>query len=457
MKKRFPSISLFREGRLVAQTFAKRKSVLTGCHWRADLTDPQRTRSRNVLLDRRFSRYRLVLPEGTTATFRKGTSRMTLDEMVLWGQAKRTRKGYIVPIDESISAEFSIGSATYRLSYDKFIQHAASPEPAITGSVPFKYRFPGFSGPDIVFTGIILLVIAAQLLALNGLVRYPVPDIITLKTLPRRISRLILEPAPPPEKTRTSTAPTAEKAVEEKVLDEVPEPVTDKPVDLPKEIPGGKEAVRKKVSRVGVLGVLTGRGTAGRAVENSSLSALQLGSVLEKSLDEVLSEISGITVVPAGEEEGFADGTDTGAGLLDIESVIDSENIRGPVKVSKLGVISGSGTGKSIAGKSGELKPEERKERSTRAISRVVAAHTGAIRYAYNRELRKNPALRGKIVLRFTISPGGEVTDCSVEETAMKWQPLEDTLVKMVLKWKFPAIPEGTVTVRYPFVFFQSM
>ncbi len=457
MKKRFPSISLFREGRLVAQTFAKRKSVFTGCDWRADLTDPQGTRSRNVLLERRFSRYRLVLPEGTTATFRKGTSRMTLDEMVLWGQAKRTRKGYIVPIDESMSAEFSIESAKYRLSYEVCVQHAVSTEHAITGSVPFRYRFPGFSGPDIVFTGIILLVMAAQLLALYGMARYPVPEIITLKDLPRRISRLILEPASVPEKVRTAAAPAAEKAIEEKVPDEVPEPVIDKPVTFAKELPVGREAVRKKVSRVGVLGVLTGRGTAGRAIESSGLSALQLGSVLEKSLDEVLSEVSGITVAQADEGDGFADGTGTGAGLLDLESVIDSEGIGGPVKVSKLGVTSGSGTGKSIESKSGELKPEERKERSTRAISRVVAAHTGAIRYAYNRELRKNPALRGKIVLRFTISPGGEVTECSVEETAMKWQPLEDTLVKMVLKWKFPAIPEGTVTVRYPFVFFQSM
>ena len=103
------------------------------------------------------------------------------------------------------------------------------------------------------------------------------------------------------------------------------------------------------------------------------------------------------------------------------------------------------------------IAPEQREERSTRAIARVVAAHTGAIRYAYNRELRKKPSLRGKIVLNFTISPEGDVTQCHVEESAMNWPPLEDSLVRIVRTWTFPQIPEGDVTVSYPLVFFPSM
>ena len=103
------------------------------------------------------------------------------------------------------------------------------------------------------------------------------------------------------------------------------------------------------------------------------------------------------------------------------------------------------------------IGPEHREERSSRAIARIVAAHTGAIRYAYNRELRKNPSLQGKIILTFTISPEGQVTECRVKESEMNWPPLEESLVKMFKTWKFQEIPEGDVTVTYPLVFFPSL
>jgi TonB family protein len=103
------------------------------------------------------------------------------------------------------------------------------------------------------------------------------------------------------------------------------------------------------------------------------------------------------------------------------------------------------------------IGPEHREERSNKAISRIVAAHTGAIRYAYNRELRKNPSLQGKIVLGLKISPEGQVTECRIEESSMNWPPLEEALVEIIKTWRFLEIPEGDVTVSYPLVFFPSM
>ena len=103
------------------------------------------------------------------------------------------------------------------------------------------------------------------------------------------------------------------------------------------------------------------------------------------------------------------------------------------------------------------VPPEQREERSTRAIARIVEAHRGSIVYAYTRELRKKTSLRGKVLLTFTISPGGKVTECRIEESSMNWPPLEESLVKMVKTWRFPEIPEGDVTVNYPLVFFPRM
>lgn len=186
------------------------------------------------------------------------------------------------------------------------------------------------------------------------------------------------------------------------------------------------------------------------------MTALQLNEEMVRDLDKVLSEVSGITVpgIGAGGGSGTGNQEGTGSGLITIDGKIEGEGVGNRTAVAKIG---GGTSGAAPAEKTETIHPEAREERSSRVISRVVASHTGAIRYAYNRELRKNPALRGKIVLTFSISPGGDVTECSVQESEMKWPPLEESLVRMVLNWKFPKIPEGTVTVSYPLVFFPSM
>jgi TonB family protein len=129
----------------------------------------------------------------------------------------------------------------------------------------------------------------------------------------------------------------------------------------------------------------------------------------------------------------------------------------GPAQLPAISDGTGEVTGSGAGEEEKYIPQEQRKERSRNAISRIVAAHTGAIRYAYNRELRKNPSLQGKIILTFTISPEGQVTECRVKESEMNWPPLEQSLVKIFKTWKFPEIPEGDVTVSYPLVFFPSM
>ena len=457
MKKKSPAVSLYRDGHLVAEASARDKSIYTGSDWKADLTDPASPERKQVLVRKKGSGYRLFLPVGCSAAFKKGISSLTLEEMILWKFVKVKNGTCIVPLDEDMSVEFTIGSGTYHLNFKAPAEVSPAAQPVICGSVPMRFRFTGPDLPDTVFTGIILLVMALQLFALNGIRKYPVPDMPEIRSLPRRISRLILEPVRTPAIVpKVAPGPTGAAPAMKTSRTAVEKP-TDSEQVSGETIPGGRDAIRKKVSKVGVLGILTGRGIAGRISNSRRLAALELGTDLERSLDEVLSEVSGITVSKAGQGDGagLGDGSGSGSGLMKIEGVMDSRGMSSPVKVSSLGTVPGTGTG--TAGNTAPVKPAQMDERSTRAISRVVAAHTGAIRYAYNRELRKNPALRGKIVLRFTISPDGRVIRCSVERSSMNWKPLEGTLVNMVLKWKFPAIPKGTVTVRYPFVFFQSM
>jgi TonB family protein len=319
------------------------------------------------------------------------------------------------------------------------------------------------------------VILAAQLLAVRTLQDYPIPDVIALRELPRRISRLILEPTVPPpsqaaragEKSGPGAGDkgTEPERTEDTVTEETPTQ-TPQPGGTP--APATREAIRNQVSKMGVLGVLTGRGTAGRTTAGKGISVLQLDAALQRDLDSVLGEISGITtsavLAGTGAGVGFG-GSEPESGLIGIDAQLSDSGVSGPVQVSSIGEVPegppgiGDGIRDGTAAGAGEeyVPPEQRAERSNRAISRIVEAHRGSIVYAYTRELRKKTSLRGKVLLIFTISPEGKVTECRVEESAMNWPPLEESLVRMVKTWRFPEIPEGDVTVSYPLVFFPSM
>jgi TonB family protein len=468
-------IHLLRGGRTVTRSAVKGLHIYTGWDWRCQLLDPANSEYRQKLVDRTVTGYRINLPTEATGTFTYKGSTLTIDDMVVWGLARKSEKGYRVHHRKGMSAEIRIGNATYILEYGQPAVPEMVPEPAKQGHLPFRYRFQTPNRTDLTFFTLLTLILLVHIAGVRNLRDYPIPEITAIRELPRRISRLILEPvAPPPSQVVRKGEIGGEGEGPPAKVEKEPETEKVKPVDEapPKgdaPAPTTRETIRSQVSQMGILGVLTGRGTAGRKTAGAGISVLQLDMELQQDLESVLGEISGITtsvsVAGTGGGTGFGE-TEPGSGLIGIEGQLKDANVSGPIQVSRLGTFGGqpfsSLDGSDTGGASGSLTeeyvaPEQREERSTRTIARVVAAHTGAIRYAYNRELRKKPSLRGKIVLTFTISPEGNVTECHIEESAMKWPPLENSLVKIVRTWRFPEIPEGNVTVSYPLVFFPSM
>lgn len=87
------------------------------------------------------------------------------------------------------------------------------------------------------------------------------------------------------------------------------------------------------------------------------------------------------------------------------------------------------------------------------SIARVVASHSGAIQEIYNKALRENPTLRGTVTVEFVITSSGEVISCRVVNSSLRHPPLEEALVKRILAWRFPEIPQGKVIVTYPLNF----
>jgi hypothetical protein len=71
--------------------------------------------------------------------------------------------------------------------------------------------------------------------------------------------------------------------------------------------------------------------------------------------------------------------------------------------------------------------------------------------------LRKNPTLRGKLVLRLTIEPGGEVSMCAVESTDLASPELVAQIVDRVRKFNFgPKESVPKTTILYPIDFLPA-
>jgi TonB family protein len=79
-----------------------------------------------------------------------------------------------------------------------------------------------------------------------------------------------------------------------------------------------------------------------------------------------------------------------------------------------------------------------------------------AIYTLYNRALRKDPGLQGKVVLELTISSSGRVTACRVVSSEINSPEMVRKLVARVKLFNFGAKNVGIMRVNYPIDFFPS-
>jgi periplasmic protein TonB len=94
--------------------------------------------------------------------------------------------------------------------------------------------------------------------------------------------------------------------------------------------------------------------------------------------------------------------------------------------------------------------------RSAEEIAMVFDRNKGAIYALYERALRMNPMLQGKLVLEFSISPSGVVTRCRVVSSDLHDPALEREIVARVMLFRFePEKVDPTIATK-PIDFFPA-
>ena len=94
--------------------------------------------------------------------------------------------------------------------------------------------------------------------------------------------------------------------------------------------------------------------------------------------------------------------------------------------------------------------------RTDEEIQIVFDRYKAALYRLYNRELRKNPALRGQMVLRLTIEPDGSVSMCELQSSNMDAPALAQQVVDRVRTFDFGAKDVGAMTIIYPIDFLPA-
>ena len=267
----------------------------------------------------------------------------------------------------------------------------------------------------------------------------PEPDPYDVTQIPPRIAQLLLEerplPPPPPPKVEEAEPDNSEP---EQVVEVEKDP---EPVPQPEPVPDREEIAREQAQAAFLpfaddLADLVDNELLNQVADNRTLSASVGGAVRnERSMitSKVGATSGGINTASLSRNTG---GT----------SIAGRTTTR--VESSVAGI--GSAGGARRSGSSGKAS------RSREEIELVFDKNKGAIFALYNRALRRDPTLEGKLVLRLTIDPSGIVSFCEIISSELDDEELERKLVQRVRMFRFAAKDVEPITTTKPIDFFPA-
>lgn len=241
------------------------------------------------------------------------------------------------------------------------------------------------------------------------------------------------EPPPP--------AVTAPLPQEKKPESKKPEPAK-KPA--PKKPEKSVEAARAKAQRSGLLAFkddladLRTNSSANKLESANLANAPSAGSATGQTSTRAL--VTSSAAAGSGGINTAKLSRDTGGGGLGGRSTTQVTSA----------VDTGGGAGRVQRGGSSKVG------RSLEEIKLVFDQNKGAIYIIYNRELNKDPSLQGKVVLKLTIAPSGQVLDCKIVSSELRNPELERKLIARIKTFRFGARDVDTMVVTYPIDFLPS-
>ncbi|MEZ5064468.1 MAG: TonB family protein [bacterium] len=318
----------------------------------------------------------------------------------------------------------------------------------------YRLSFFGAPEPDLKRGFKVAIPLGIATLILAYVVPKPTPDDLTVDEVPDRFAKLILEePKAPPAPVKVPEPPAA----------------TVKPIEAPKPVEVAKTEPVQHARRTPKPTISEDRGQAGR--ERAKKEVEQQLATVATSLENVLSDVSKSlastddgtpkTVVP---QRRKTRGGRSAAQLASVGTAVPTIDAPtgngGAISGSKIeiegggdgGLVSESWVGDPSSPKgSGGAAPQSL--RSDQQLLGVVRKYAAGIQFCYDNELKKQAGLGGKLVVSITVAAAGNVSNAVVVKDTVGSKALVTCALAQIEAWRFPSIPEGTVTFQAPFVF----
>jgi len=278
------------------------------------------------------------------------------------------------------------------------------------------------------FRKILLIALFLSILAgwLIPLYEVPIPDRAQIVEVPERLAKLLKKekPKPPPKPKKEEKRPEEQKAEK-------------------KPTPEERQQAREKVKTKGVL-----------AFKNNFADLLNDASLDKLGAKANLSN-AGSTAKLTQRSIITSNATSSSGG---INSSALSRNVAGTgddlkaVAFSRVDSAIGTGVDDDRP-----LSDGPGPSRTDEEIQIVFDKYKATLYRIYNRELRVNPTLQGKVVLRITIEADGSVSLAKVENTDMDAKQMLAAIVERVKRFNFGA-KEGVppTTILYPIDFLPA-
>jgi hypothetical protein len=263
--------------------------------------------------------------------------------------------------------------------------------------------------------------------------------------VPERIVRLLIESRPQPQMpTREPPKPKLEeKLAEQKPAKEAPKVAAARPE---KEVPEPGEGPKVVTEQ----GILAFREKFAGLQEDQALARLGSQAQINNSSDSGPVQRAMLTTNAPGSSGGIniaslsrgVGGSGGNGGMANVQVTRVTSGIGGIGKPGADRPLSGDGVGPS---------------RTDEEIQIVFDRYKAALYRLYNKELRKDPTLRGQMVLRLTIEPDGSVSQCALQGSDMNAPELSAQVVDRVKTINFGA-KDGVsaITILYPIDFLPA-
>lgn len=301
---------------------------------------------------------------------------------------------------------------------------------------------------DWIFLALLLLSTLLHTAAVVWIESHPPPNRTRLEDFPDRYVKLLLNkpeeptPAPEPEEAVTSDQ-TVEAPVPDESEAEAPEPEPAEPEDTgPAETEEEKDArLEEEVSSKGLLAIIgtTGKGSSTQKVKDLVGDAGNLSD----DVGRALAESSGVKVARRDADSAGLRGGGGGDGAA---------------STGELGKA-GAGTGGAVAKKKTEIKGKVKASGAeiagaadTKSIQGKIRRYNGRIKACYEKELKTNPDLAGKLRVAWEIDTSGRVSEVDVISNSTGNAELAACIKREVKKFRFGDQEDDIVVEGYNFV-----